>query len=67
MESRIHRSLRHLDYVARDLLQPLCDGVAMHRAECGHLEDEQVEGALREIGFDVVRHTMYFYILSRYV
>ena len=39
------------DDVAGDLLQPLCDGVAMQRPKRERLENQQVERALGEVGF----------------
>lgn len=51
--------MRDLDHIARDLLQPLRDRVPMYRAKRDHLHDQQVQSALREIGF----YTLHFYIL----
>jgi len=41
----------HLQRFARDLVQPLGDRVPMNRTEGGHLENQEIERALQEIGF----------------
>ena len=50
VQGRIERSLADLDDIARDLLQPLGDRVAVLRTAGDDGEDEQVERALRKIG-----------------
>jgi hypothetical protein len=59
----IQRALLHLQRVPGDLLNALCNGIAMNRANTGDFQDQQVERALRKAGRQVeVRHTWYFYI-----
>ncbi|HEX7363312.1 MAG TPA: hypothetical protein VF283_22710 [Bryobacteraceae bacterium] len=50
MQSRIKRALLHLQNIARNLLNTLRDGIAVHRAESGDLQNEQIERALRKVG-----------------
>lgn len=45
----IEGALAHLENVAGDLADALCDGPAVHRLQGDDFEDQQVEGALDEI------------------
>ena len=47
------------DDLARDLLEALRDRIAVERTQGDDVEDQQVEGALRQIGFGV-RHALSF-------
>ena len=51
MQRRIERALLDLDDVVRELLQAVGDAVAMERPERDDFQDEQVERALRQVGF----------------
>ena len=62
VQRRIERALRHLDYVARDQLKALRDGVAVNGPGGDDLEDQQVERALGEIGFVGQPYTSVFYL-----
>ena len=42
-----------MDYAAGDLFEALGDGVAVDGAEGDDFEDQEIEGALGEIGFVV--------------
>src|SRR5262249_29298025 len=56
-------TLLHLQDVARDLLEPLRDRVAVNRPERDDLENEHVERALEQVGFRRLRrHTVTVYI-----
>ena len=57
----IKRPLLDLQHIARDLLDALGDGVAVNGPRRGDFEDEQIEGALRQVGLGL-RHTLCFYI-----
>ena len=46
VKSGVERPLLELKEVARDLLDPLRDRVAMNRPQCDDLEDQHVQGAL---------------------
>src|SRR5215212_1344726 len=50
MQRRVERPLLHLQHLARDLLDPLRDRPAMRRLEREGLQDQEIEGALHEIG-----------------
>src|ERR1041384_4272997 len=50
MERRVERSLIDLEHAARDLLDALADAPAVHGLEGRGLEDEEVEGALKDVG-----------------
>jgi hypothetical protein len=50
VQRRIERALLHSDDVARELLQPLRDAVAMQRPQRNDFQDEHVERALRQVG-----------------
>src|SRR4051794_31130052 len=50
VERGVKRSLRNLQHVARDLLQPLRDAPAVHVAGREGSEDEQIEGTLEKVG-----------------
>ena len=64
MQRRVERSLGDLDHVAGNLLQALRDGIAVHRAKRDNFQDQQVQGALGQIGFRVHCDTSYFYLSS---
>ena len=65
MEGRVERALRDLDYIAGDLLQTLSDRIAMDGTQGDDFQDQQVEGALREIGFGgAIGYTSFFYMLD---
>jgi hypothetical protein len=51
IESRIQRSLIHLQDTLAQELNPLRDAPAVQRLEGQRLEDEQIQAALQEIGF----------------
>src|SRR5262249_25379799 len=51
-ERGIQRALVEVEDLARDLVQPLGDAVAVHAAEgIERLEHHEVEGALQDVGF----------------
>src|SRR6266851_9894873 len=50
VQGGIERTLRYLDHVARDQLEALRDAVAVDGAGGDDVKDQQVEGALGEIG-----------------
>jgi hypothetical protein len=50
VQRRIKRAITHLKDVAGDLFQPLADGPSVEGFEGQDFQDEQVEGALHEIG-----------------
>ena len=56
MERRIKRPLRNRHRLARDLLDPFGNGPAVLRAGGDCLEDQEVEGALRQVEPGLVGH-----------
>src|SRR4029078_9754004 len=66
MERGVQRTLLHLQYVARDLLEPLRHGIAVNGPERDDLEDEHVERALQQVGLRILRrrHTVAIYIAT---
>jgi hypothetical protein len=69
VERGIERAFGGLNYAARDLFEALGDGVAVNWTEGDDFENEEVEGALREVGFGwrehwFVRDTSGFYRLD---
>src|SRR5260370_19359008 len=62
VQCRVERALGDLHDVARHLLEALRDGVPVDRAERGDLQNQQVQGALREIRFR--RHCLYLELLQ---
>ena len=61
MQRRVKRALRYLHNIARNLLKPLRDGIAVNRAKSNDFENQKIESALRQIG----AVTLHFYILDR--
>jgi hypothetical protein len=51
VQRRIERPLRHLDDIARDLLEPLRDRVAVQRTQREDFQNQEVERALGKVGF----------------
>ncbi len=64
MERRIKRSLLYLQCLARHLLDPLRDGVAVNWAKRNDPHDEQIEGTLGEVKPVFSLHAYSFYIHS---
>src|SRR6202034_2877609 len=63
MERGIKGSLLDLERVARDLLDSLCDGIAVNGSKRNDPHDEKVERALRKVKFVVcLLHAYCFYI-----
>ncbi len=58
----IERSLLNLQPLAGHLLNSLCDGTAMNRAECKDPHDEEIERALGKIESVFSFHTFTFYL-----
>src|ERR1700722_9289279 len=50
VQCRVQRTFRNLNDTAGYLFQPLRDGVSVNRLNRDCLQDQQVEGALREVG-----------------
>jgi len=50
LQRRVQRSLLDLEDVIRELTDPLRDRPAVQRLERDGLEDQQIDGALNEIG-----------------
>src|SRR6185437_5447915 len=61
MQRGIKRALRHLNDIARYLLQPLRDGIAMNRTQRNNFQNEQVQRALGKIRLGGHEHTSSFY------
>ena len=51
VEGGVEGAFGGLDYAAGDLFEALGDGVAVDGAEGDDFEDEEIEGALGEVGF----------------
>src|SRR6185436_18027793 len=51
VQRRVERAVAHLQHVAGDLLEALADRPGVERLEREDLEDQEVEGALDEIGW----------------
>src|ERR1700761_7382455 len=64
MESGVKRSLLDLQGIARHLLNPLRDGIAVNGAKRNYPHDEEIEGTLREIEFVFRLHAYGFYIYA---
>jgi hypothetical protein len=62
VEGWIERPLLDLQGFPGHLLDPLGNGISMNGAEGNDAEDEQVEGALREVEFAFGLHAYRFYI-----
>ena len=63
MQSGIQGTARHLHNIAGNLLQPLRDGITMHRLNGDDFQDEQVQRTLREIGFRrEIGYSFHFYL-----
>ena len=63
MQGRIEGTARYLDDFAGNLLQPLGDGVTVHRLHGNDFQDEEVQRPLREIGFRRgISHSFHFYL-----
>jgi hypothetical protein len=50
MQGGVQGTARHLDNVAGDLLQPLRDGITMHRLDGDDFQNEKIQSTLGEIG-----------------
>jgi len=61
VQGRVEGALGNLDHVTGDLLEALCDGIPVDGSHGNHFQDQQVEGALREIGFG--GHCLYLLLL----
>src|ERR1700728_635091 len=60
MESGIERALLNLEHVGRDLPDTLGDAVAVDGTERNDFKNEQVEGALQQVGFFERSHRICF-------